>query len=156
MTQTQTITGEITGLAEPILETMGFELVDVEYLCERGRWVLRLYIDKEKGVTLDDCARVSRELGDVMDARDLIAHSYVLEVSSPGLNRPLRKERHFLGVVGKKIKVRACAPVNGRRNFTGTLIDFREDTLFIDSNGERVALHRAEIEKANLVYEYEA
>jgi ribosome maturation factor RimP len=156
MTQTQTITGEITGLAEPILETMGFELVDVEYLCERGRWVLRLYIDKEKGVTLDDCARVSRELGDLMDARDLISHSYVLEVSSPGLNRPLRKERHFLRVVGKKIKVRACAPVNGRRNFTGTLIDFREDTLFIDSNGERVALHRAEIEKANLVYEYEA
>jgi len=156
MNQTQTIAAQITGLVEPILETMGFELVDVEYLCERGRWVLRLYIDKEKGVTLDDCAGVSRELGDVMDARDPITHSYVLEVSSPGLDRPLRKEQHFLRVVGKKIKVRTCAPVEGRRNFTGTLIDFRDDTLFMDSNGKRVALHRAEIEKANLVYEYEA
>ncbi|MBN1106889.1 MAG: ribosome maturation factor RimP [Deltaproteobacteria bacterium] len=156
MKETRTITAEITGLAEPILETMGFELVDMEYLCERGHWVLRLYIDKEKGVTLDDCARVSRELGDVMDARDLIAHSYVLEVSSPGWNRPLRKEQHFLRVVGKKIKARTYAPVVGRRNFTGTLIDFRDDTLFMDSNGEKVALRRADIEKANLVHEYEA
>jgi ribosome maturation factor RimP len=156
MKQPQTLTTEITGLAEPILETMGFELVDVEYLCERGRWVLRLYIDKERGVTLDDCAQVSRELGDVMDSRDLIPHSYVLEVSSPGLNRPLRKKQHFLRVVGKKIKVRSCVPVQDRRNFTGTLIEFRDDTVFMDSNGARIALRRADIEKANLVYEYEA
>ena len=79
---------KITKLVEPVLEDMGFELVDVEYLSRHGRWVLVLYIDKEGGVTLDDCARVSGEVGDLIDVKDIIDHEYVLEVSSPGLDRP--------------------------------------------------------------------
>jgi ribosome maturation factor RimP len=146
---------QMIDLTEPILENMGYELVDAEYRMEQGRWVLRLYIDSEKGVTLDDCARVSRELGDVVEAGDLIAHRYVLEVSSPGLNRPLRKERDFVRVVGKKIKVHMVAPVEGRRNFTGCLTDFRQGNLFIESNGQSVVLPRSGVEKANLVYEFE-
>ena len=156
MNRNRTIVERIMDLTEPILEDMGFELVDLDYLMERGRWVLRLYIDTEKGVTLDDCARVSRELGDVMDVHDVIAHKYVLEISSPGLDRPLRKEKDFIRVIGKKIKVRMVAPVQGRRNFTGYLIDFQQGNLLMESNGEKVALPRSEVDKANLVYEFEA
>lgn len=142
-------------LAEPVLENMGFELVDAQYLMERDRWVLRIYIDTENGVTLDDCARVSRVLGDVMDTRDLITHRYVLEVSSPGLNRPLRKEKDFFRVIGRKIKVRTVASLEGRRNFTGVLTDFRQGNLLMESNGQEVVLSWSEIERANLVYEFE-
>lgn len=148
------IVEQMIELTEPILENMGYELVDAEYRMEQGRWVLRLYIDSEKGVTLDDCARVSRELGDVVDARDLIAHRYVLEVSSPGLDRPLRKEKDFTRFIGKKIKVRMVAPVEGRRNFTGNLTAFRDGSLFIESDGRSVVLPRSGVEKANLVYEF--
>ncbi len=147
---------QMIDLTEPILEGMGYELVDAEYRLEQGRWVLRLYIDSEKGVTLDDCARVSRGIGDVVGARDLIAHRYVLEVSSPGLDRPLRREKDFTRVIGKKIKVRTLAPVEGRRNFTGYLTDFQEGNLFMETNGQSVILPRSGIEKANLVYEFEA
>jgi ribosome maturation factor RimP len=156
MSRNATIVEQVLRLLEPILEDIGFELVDLEYLMERGRWVLRLYIDREKGVTLDDCARVSREMGDVMDVHDLIPHRYVLEVSSPGLNRPLRKDRDFEGAVGKKIKVRTAVPVGGRRNFTGTLTGFREGNLLMETNGQEVTLARSEVEKANLVYEFES
>lgn len=150
------IVEQMIDLTEPILEGMGYELVDAEYRMEQGRWVLRLYIDSEKGVTLDDCACVSRELGDVVDARDLIAHRYVLEVSSPGLNRPLRKDKDFIRVIGEKIKVRMLAPVEGRRNFTGHLTEFRQGSLFMESNGQSVVLPRSGVEKANLVYEFQA
>ena len=98
---------KISYLVEPLIDEMGFELVDIEYLSERGRWVLRIYADKKGGITLDDCARVSRELGDFIDVKDVIQHEYVLEVSSPGLNRPLKKEKDFLRAVGKKVKVKS-------------------------------------------------
>ena len=149
------ITKEITELAEPILDGMGFELVEVEYLCERGRWLLRLYIDKEKGVTLDDCAMVSGELGDLIDSRDFVPHKYVLEVSSPGLNRPLRKEKDFIRVIGKKIKVRTGTPAKGRRNFIGYLRDVQNGTLSLEVEGQWVALPWPEIDKANLIYEFD-
>ncbi|NIR14915.1 MAG: ribosome maturation factor RimP, partial [Desulfobacterales bacterium] len=96
-----------------ILGGMGFELVDVQYLPKYGRWVLRLYIDKEGGVTIDDCAQVSREIGDLIDVKDVIMHEYILEVSSPGLNRPLKKETDFIWARGKRVKVRMAKPVNG-------------------------------------------
>lgn len=156
MSNNATIVEQVLDLTEPILDGIGFELVDVEYLMERGRWVLRLYIDTEKGVTLDDCARVSREMGDVMDVHDVIPHRYVLEVSSPGLNRPLRKERDFARVVGKRVKVRTTVPIQGRRNFTGLLIAFRDGTLLIETNGQEVTLSRSDVEKANLIYDFEA
>lgn len=140
---------------EPALEGMGYELVEVEYLCERGRWVLRLYIDQEKGITVDDCAAVSREMGDVLDSRDLIPHGYVLEVSSPGLNRPLRKEKDFEKRIGRKIRVRMAAPVEGRRNFVGTLTGFRDGTLSLDVDRQSFSLPVSEVEKAHLIYEFE-
>lgn len=141
-------------LAEPILESMGFELVDVEYLSQQGRWVLRLFIDKEGGVTIDDCAYVSGELGDLIDVKSHIDHGYVLEVSSPGLDRPIKKEKDLLGSIGKRIKVKMAAPEKGRRHYTGFLRDFRAGMLYMEVDGELVALDWRQVDKANRVYEF--
>ena len=148
------ITKQVNDLIEPILDQMGFELVDVEYLSEYGRWVLRLYIDKDGGVTIDECAIVSGEMGGVIDVKDIIEHEYVLEVSSPGLNRPLKQERDFIRAIGKKIKVRTLAPLQGRRNFTGDLKNFQDGILHLEMGGKMVALSWTEVGKANLVYEF--
>jgi ribosome maturation factor RimP len=149
------ITGHVTDLIESILLELGFELVDVDYLSENGKWVLRIYIDKAGGITIDDCARISRELGDLIDIKDIVRHEYVLEVSSPGLNRPLKKEADFYRVVGKKIKVKMKMPVNGRRNFSGYLKDVRDHIIYIEDEGGLVTLSWPEIDKASLVYEFE-
>jgi ribosome maturation factor RimP len=145
---------QIAQLVEPVLDEMGFELVDVEYRSERGRWVLRIYLDKEGGVTLDDCARASVEIGPLIDVRDIIAHGYVLEVSSPGLNRPLKRGKDFLRAVGKKVKVRTVAPVKGRRNFTGLLRRFENGALYLETDKTVVTLSLRDVEKANLMYEF--
>lgn len=149
------VTKQVSDLVEPILDELGFELIDVEYLTDRGRWVLRLYIDREGGVTIDDCAKVSNELGDLIDIKNIIEHEYFLEVSSPGLNRPLKKEADFIRVIGKKVKVRTKTPLNGQRNFMGVLKDFKERELHIQSEGQLITVAWSDIEKANLVYEFD-
>ena len=148
------IAEQVAGLVEPALEYMGFELMDVEYLSTHGKWALRLYIDREGGVTLDDCARVSREIGDLIDVKDIIVHNYVLEVSSPGLDRPLKKEKDFEHAIGKKIKVKMVASVKGRRNYTGYLRNFQKGILYMELESGTVHLPWKEVEKANLVYEF--
>ena len=154
-TSIQHIKTSVTTLIEPIVEDLGFELLDIEYVSNLGRWTLRLYIDKRNGgVTIDDCVRVSREISDLINVKDMIQHAYVLEVSSPGLNRPLRKEKDFLWAMGKKIKLRMDEPVEGRRNYTGYLRDFKEKTLYLEVDGRIVLLPWMRIEKANLVYEF--
>ncbi len=149
------ITKQVADLVQPILDEIGFELVDVEYLSKYGKWVLRMYIDREGGVTIDDCARVSRELGDLIDIKNVIEHEYVLEVSSPGIDRPLKKEKDFIRAIGKKIKVKMAFPINGRRNFSGRLKDFKEQTLYLEAEGGLIALSWPDIRRANLVYEFE-
>lgn len=148
------IAEQVADLVGPALEDMDFELVDVEYLSRHGKWVLRLYIDKEGGVTLDDCARVSREFGDLIDVKDIVIHKYVLEVSSPGLDRPLKKEKDLEHAIGKKIKVKTVAPVKGRRNYTGYLRNFQKGILYMELENGPVHLPWKEVEKANLVYEF--
>ena len=94
------------ALVMPLIEENGFELVDVEYVKEAGNYYLRVYIDKEGGITVDDCEVISRALGDKLDADDFIDDSYILEVSSPGLGRPLKKEKDFLRSIGKEIEIK--------------------------------------------------
>ena len=149
------ITQKVTDLIEPILDGMGFELVDVEYLSQHGRWVLKIYMDTDGGVTIADCARVSGEIGDVIDVKEIIDYEYVLEVSSPGLDRPLKKEKDFTWAIGKKIKIRLVSPVNGRRNFTGFLKDFQDNMLHLLMEDKQIALPWQSVKKANLVYELE-
>ena len=145
---------EVTRFIEPVLAEMGFELVDIECLSAYGRMVFRIYVDKEGGITLDECARVSREVGDLIDIKDFIKHEYVLEVSSPGLNRPLKKEKDFLSAIGKMVKIRMAIPINGRRRFTGHLRKVENGNLYLEIDNHLFALPRQDIEKANLVYEF--
>ena len=153
--ESKRIVNEVSHFAEPLLGSWLLELVDVEFVFERGRWVLRIYMDKEGGVTLDDCAEVSRELGDLIDAEDMIDFPYVLEVSSPGLNRPLKKERDFARSIGKLIEVTMLQPVNNRRNFTGRLSDVVEGILRLSlDDNHLVELPLRDVDKARLKYEF--
>ena len=154
--KTQSIANHVGSLIEPTLEEMGYELVDVEYVSSYGRWVLRLFVDKEGGVTIGDCAHISEELGDLIDVKEFIRHEYTLEVSSPGLDRPLRKEKDLSRALGKKVKVRMATPLEGRRNFTGVLLRYGDGILHLDVDGQEVALSWPDVEKANLVYEFKS
>ena len=146
---------EVTALIEPILDDMEIELVDIEFLSEQGRWVLRIYVDQSGGITLDACARVSREIDDLIEVKDIFHQGYVLEVSSPGLNRPLKKEKDFEKAVGKKIKIRMVTPLKGQRNFRGSLRSFQDGILCLSVKDDLILLPYGDVEKANLVYDFE-
>jgi ribosome maturation factor RimP len=149
---------KLQSLAEPVVTGQGYELVDVEFKNELGGWILRVFIDKpsaEGGVGLDDCAEVSRELSAVLDVDDVIPGHYSLEVSSPGLNRPLKKEADFARFVGKKAKIRTRHPVGeSRRNFSGTLVEVAGGKVKIDVGDQVCEVPVDDVEKANLVYEF--
>jgi ribosome maturation factor RimP len=150
---------QLTQICEPVVAGQGYELVDLEWKHESGSWVLRLFIDKQSGVSLEDCASVSRELSAVLDVADAIGPAYSLEVSSPGLNRPLKKESDFRRFVGQKAKIRTRHPVGPgpqptRRNFSGTLVAVESGKVKIDVGDQVCEVPVDEVEKANLVYEF--
>jgi ribosome maturation factor RimP len=136
---------------EPGIRALGFELVDVEYAADGGRNVLRIYIDSPAGITVDDCAKVSRQVSAVLDVEDPIPEQYVLEVSSPGLDRPLVKREDFERFAGQQVKVRMREAVTGRRNFKGTLVGVEGDAIVVHVDQERYSLPMAKIERARLV-----
>jgi len=146
---------EVTSLIEPILDEMEIELVDIEYLHEQGRWILRIYVDEPGGITLDDCARVSREIGGLIEVKDIFHQEYVLEVSSPGLNRRLKKEQDFERAVGKNVKIRLFTPLEGQRSFRGSLQSFQDGILCLGVKDDLILLPFGDVEKANLVYDFE-
>lgn len=115
----------------PVMEENHFELVDVEYVKEAGTWYLRAYIDKEGGFTVDDCEMVSRRLGDWLDKEDFIDESYILEVSSPGLGRPLKKEKDFKRSMGEQVEIKLYRAVDRQKDFTGALAAYDENTVTI-------------------------
>ena len=123
----------------PVLEQHQFELVDVEYVREVGVWYLRCYIDKEGGITVDDCEIISRLLGEWLDKEDFIEDSYILEVSSPGLGRPLKKEKDFARSIGKDVEIRLSKAIDKQKEFTGTLTSYDADsvTLTMEDGSER-------------------
>lgn len=131
VSEAERIVRAVSRIAESLLPEFGMEMVDVEFHFERGRWTLRVFIDKEAGVTIDDCAEVSRQLGDLIEAEDIIDHAYVLEVSSPGLDRPLRKEKDFIRSLGKVVKIEMANPVNKRKRFTGRLAQVKDGSVHI-------------------------
>lgn len=115
----------------PIMERTGFELVDVEYVKEGSNYYLRAYIDKEGGITIDDCELVSRELSDLLDAEDFIPEAYFLEVSSPGLGRQLKKDKDFARSIGKDVEVKLYKPLEKKKEFEGVLESFDEKTVVL-------------------------
>ena len=126
-------------LLAPIVEQNGFELVDVEYVKEAGTWYLRGYIDKEGGITVNDCETVSRAFSDRLDENDFIEDSYIMEISSPGLDRPLKKEKDFKRNMGKPVEVRTYRPIKKQKEFCGVLTAYDSNSVTIDEDGnERV------------------
>ncbi len=118
-------------LLEPIVAEAGFELVDVEYVKEAGTWYLRAYIDKPGGITVDDCEMISRRFSDILDEKDYIEDSYIFEVSSPGLGRPLKKEKDFQRSLGEDVEIRTYRPIEGQKEFEGVLKAFDKNTVTI-------------------------
>jgi len=144
----------VSEMVEPIVISQEMELVDVEYRREARGWVLRIYIDKKGGVSLDDCALVSNEVGTIIDVEGLIQSPYTLEVSSPGLNRVLKKEMDFNRFKDRSVRIRTHNPIGKRRNFRGILLGCMEGVVQI-AVGERV-LHipLSNVAKANLEFEF--
>lgn len=141
----------VKDLAERILSSENMELVDLEFRQEGRRWVLRLFIDREGGVTLDDCANVSRQLSVALDVEDIINRQYLLEVSSPGINRPLTKDADFIKFAGKRVKIRTLEPIDGQRNFAGLLSGFKDGVVTLIVEGNKTSrIERANIIKARL------
>jgi ribosome maturation factor RimP len=137
-------------LIEPVLEPEGIELVELEFKLEGGRWVLRLYIDTPGGATLNDCELVSRQVGALLDLKDPIERAYTLEVSSPGINRVLRREKDFRSFTGSPVQIRTRRKMNGRRNFQGILRGMDNSRVILEVDGKRVEIDPDDIEKAHL------
>ena len=147
------VTQSVIELIEPGLLAKGLELVDVEFKKEGKNWVLRVFIDKEGGVTLEDCQKISRLAGDLIEVEEVIEPAYTMEVSSPGLNRVLKKEKDFIRFSGKKIGVQCHAPLNGRKKFTGILKDFKNQSIHLEVDGQLQIISINRVAKANLVIE---
>ena len=147
---------QLNELIEPVVDSLGFEFVGLEYLSGASPSVLRIYIDQEQGINVDDCATVSRQVSAVLDVEDPISGEYNLEVSSPGLNRPLFKMAHYQQVTGERIKVQSRYPIAGRRKFTGTLLSTDEKQITLQVDNEQVTLSLAEIDKGKLIFDHSA
>ncbi len=150
-------------LLEPILARDGYELVEVEWARGGGRWTLRLYVDRPGGTGIEDCQAVSRIVDPVLDAEDFIEPAYDLEVSSPGLERPLRRPADFERFAGQRARVKSYGPVEGtapgspgRKHWTGTLAGFRDGAVEIDVDGVRHRIPHDQIAKANLEHDFDA
>ena len=139
----------------PIMERNGFELVDVEYVKEGGNWYLRAYIDKPGGINVDDCEIVSRELSDILDEKDFIDEAYILEVSSPGLGRPLKKEKDFKRSLGQEVEVRTYRMMDRKKEFTGILKDHDKDTVTIEmEDGSLKTFEKGDIALIRLAFDF--
>ena len=149
-------TEKLEHLLEPSVLDLGYDLVEVELVKEHQKWILRVYIDKEGGVSLDDCEKVSRHLDHILDEHDPIPHSYVLEVSSPGAERPLNKKKDFVNFVGRKVLVRTYVKIKGQKNFKGKLLGLEEDQVVLEpvDSEEIMMIPLDKISKANLVLEF--
>ncbi len=146
---------EVERLVLPILEEEGMELVEIEYKMGRGRGILRLYIDKPEGVRIDDCERVSKRIDPILDRSDLLKGHYLLEVSSPGLDRPLKREKDFIRFKGRLIRVKTFSPIDNQKMFVGTLKDYKEERIALETEaGKIIEIPRENIAKANLEIEF--
>jgi ribosome maturation factor RimP len=145
---------QIEGMVEALLKAEGLEFIDLEFRKEGRGWVLRIFIDKPGGVTLDDCAETSRQLGDQIEVEDLIPHAYTLEVSSPGLDRPLKKEKDFLHSVGKMVQFSTDVPFEKQTFFKGILLSYQvSGCLRLAENKKTWEIPVGTITKARLVFE---
>ena len=142
---------KLTDLLRPAVEETGKTLLGIEYLSAGNNSVLRLFVDHENGINVDDCAEVSRQVGALLDVEDPISSEYSLEVSSPGVDRPLFELAHYQAVIGEIVNVKLAMPLNGRRKFKGPLVAIENDTLIVEVDTIDYELAISNIVKANLV-----
>ncbi len=152
----QGIDQAVLAMAEPICQSLGCEIVDVEWKKEGSQWFLRVFIDREQGVDLDLCTDVSHAVSDALDANDFIEPNYMLEVSSPGIERPLKKGTDFQRFAGKEALIKLYRPVDGKKQFTGTLLGYTQQGVGLKegANGKEYYFPLEEISKANLVFQF--
>lgn len=144
----------VSVLVEPLIKEKGLELVDVEYMKEGAHWYLRLFIDKEGSVDIDDCTEVSHAVSGLLDTSDVILQSYILEVSSPGLERPLKKNEDFQRFQGKLITIKTNKLFKGYQEFSGYLIGLENEEIILEYEGKRMAIPRSVVKKAHLSIEF--
>jgi len=144
----------VEEMAEALLQAEGMNLVDLDYRKEGRRWMLRLFIDKDGGVTVEDCAAVSREFSDLLDAKDVMPGAYVLEVSSPGLNRRVRKKEDFSRFAGRKVEVRLAQAQEGRRKIVGDILRVEGEAVVVAAAEGTYTIALRNIAQATLVYEF--
>ncbi len=146
---------ETEELIMPLIEQHQFELVDVEYVKEGGNWYLRAYIDKPGGITVDDCELVSRALSDLLDEHDFIEDAYILEVSSPGLGRPLKKDKDFARSIGEEVDVKTFRAIQHQKDFTGILKAYDKEKIVLEmEGGEEMEFARADIALVRLAFDF--
>ncbi|MCX5849477.1 MAG: ribosome maturation factor RimP [Deltaproteobacteria bacterium] len=145
---------KIRQLAEPVVASEGMELIHVECIKMHSRWIIRLFLDKEGGVTLDDCTNISNQLGDIFDIRDVIKGAYTLEVSSPGFDRPISRDQDFVKYKGSRVNIKTNVKIEGVKNFHGILVDYIKDggqeMVLIDIAGKIYRIPLPDVAKANL------
>ena len=145
---------QVAALVEPLITAKGLELVEVEYVKEGPHWYLRIYVDKEGGVDLDDCTEVSHVVSAELDRVDPIKQAYMLEVSSPGLERPLKKDQDFQRFKGSLVTVHTTEVYQGFKEFTGHLVGLVDGDVILEYEGEQIAIPRGLIDKAHLCFEF--
>ena len=145
---------KIRQLADPVVASEGMDLIHVECIKMHTRWIIRLFLDKEGGITLDDCANISNQLGDIFDIREVINGAYTLEVSSPGFDRPISRDQDFVKYKNSKVNIKTGMKIEGIKNFHGTLSDYIEDAgrkfVLIDIAGKIYRIPKQDVVKANL------
>ena len=155
MTKKESYESRVEAYLLPLMEENNFELVDVEYVKEAGTWYLRAYIDKEGGIAVDDCEVISRKLSDWLDKEDFIDDSYILEVSSPGLGRPLKKEKDYVRSMGREVEVRLYKAIDRQKEFTGILKAWDKDTVTLEFEDEAtLVIERSNIALIRLAFDF--
>lgn len=155
MSKRETYETRTEELITPILDRMNFELVDVEYVKEGGTWYLRAYIDKEGGITVNDCETVAREMNEILDREDFVEDSYVFEVSSPGLGRPLKKEKDYIRSMGREVEIRTYRAINREKEFYGILSAYDENTVTIKTeDGTEMTFEKSDIALIRLAFDF--
>ncbi len=147
---------KIRDIVKPVVDSFGLILDDIEYITHGKRWILRVYIDKEGGVTLNDCEKVSTQISNMLDAEDIITHAYLLEVSSPGLDRPIKRIDDYIKYRGRLIKLNTLRPYNNSTAFRGRIMSAEEDKIKIETEkGGIVGILFADIKNARLEVEFQ-
>jgi len=154
MAMGKSIVEQVQTIITPVILEHGLELVDIEFVKEGAQWYLRIFIDKEGGVDIDDCTNVSHAVSELLDKHDPITQAYILEVSSPGLERPLKKDEDFERYKGKLVRVITKKPYQGFLEFTGYLVGLINDEIVLEYEKERIAIPRSLVDKANLAFEF--